>query len=150
MTLKTNKDLQSALISPADIYLVSSCLVGLCTRYDGQIKPDNACLSRLKNSAWIPVCPEQLGGLPTPREAADLSGGDGNQVLTGQARVVTKSGLDVTAQFINGANQVLKIAQSQKITAVLLKSKSPSCAATATMGVTAALLASHGFEIEEY
>lgn len=133
-----------------DIFLVSSCLVGLCTRYDGQIKPDNACISQIKNGICIPICPEQLGGLPTPREAADISGGDGNQVLAGQAHVLTENGIDVTAQFVKGAEQVLKIAQSQRVTAVLLKSKSPSCAVTGTMGVTAALLQKHGFDIQEY
>ncbi len=136
--------------STPDTFLVSSCLVGLCARYDGQIKPDNACISRIKNGAWIPVCPEQLGGLPTPREAADISGGDGNQVLAGQAHVLTKSGIDVTAQFVKGAEQVLKIAQSQRVTAVLLKSKSPSCAVTGIRGVTAALLLKHGFDVQEY
>lgn len=136
--------------SSPDIFLVSSCLTGLCTRYDGQIKPDKACISRIKDATWVPVCPEQLGGLPTPREAADISGGDGNQVLTGYARVLTESGNDVTAQFIKGAEQVLKIAQSQNITAVLLKSKSPSCAVTGVTGVTAALLLKHGFDVQEY
>jgi uncharacterized protein YbbK (DUF523 family) len=129
---------------------VSSCLVGLCTRYDGQIKPDNACIRRIKNALWIPICPEQLGGLPTPREAADISGGDGQQVLAGKANVLTKSGTDVTSQFIKGAEQVLEIARSQKITAVILKSKSPSCAVTGTTGVTAALLLEHGFDVQEY
>lgn len=137
-------------ISSPNIFLVSSCLVGLCTRYDGQIKPDNACISLIKNALWIPVCPEQLGGLPTPREAADISGGDGQQVLAGKANVLTKSGTDVTSQFIKGAEQVLEIARSQKITAVILKSKSPSCAVTGTTGVTAALLLEHGFDVQEY
>ena len=137
-------------ISSPDIFLVSSCLVGLCTRYDGQIKPDNACISRLKNAIWIPVCPEQLGGLPTPREAADISGGDGQQVLAGKASVLTKSGRDLTAQFIKGAEQVLQIAQTHKATAVILKSKSPSCAVTGTTGVTAALLLENGFDVLEF
>jgi uncharacterized protein YbbK (DUF523 family) len=133
-----------------DIFLVSSCLAGLCTRYDGQIRPDDGCIDRLKNAIWIPVCPEQLGGLPTPREAADISDGDGNRVLKGRAQVLTKSGIDLTNQFIKGAEQVLKIAQSQKVTAVLLKSKSPSCAVAGTIGVTAALLQKHGFDLQEY
>jgi len=136
--------------SSPKIFLVSSCLTGLCCRYDGQIKPNNACINRLKNAAWIPVCPEQLGGIPTPRETADIFGGDGNHVLEGQANVITRSGIDRTTQFIKGAEQVLKIAQSQKVTAIFLKSKSPSCAVTGTVGVTAALLIKHGFDIQEY
>ncbi len=133
-----------------EIFLVSSCLTGLCSRYDGQIKPDNACINRLKSATWIPICPEQLGGLSTPREAADISGGDGYRVLAGQAQVLTKNGIDVTTQFIKGAEQALKIAQSQKITTILLKSESPSCAVTGTIGVTAALLMRHGFDLQEY
>lgn len=133
-----------------EIFLVSSCLVGLCTRYDGRINPDKACISRLKNAIWIPVCPEQLGGLPTPREAADISGGDGRLVLAGKASVLTKSGMDLTAQFIKGAEQVLQIARAQKITAVILKSRSPSCAVTGPTGVTAALLLENGFDVLEY
>ncbi len=61
-----------------------------------------------------------------------------------------KSTIDVTAQFVKGAEQVLKIAQSQRVTAVLLKSKSPSCAVTGIRGVTAALLLKHGFDVQEY
>ena len=134
-----------------DIFLVSSCLVGLCTRYDGQEKPNNMCVSRLEKAIWIPVCPEQLGGLPTPREAADITDGDGEQVLTGQARVLTRNGgVDLTAQFIKGAKQVLKIAQSQNITSAFLKSKSPSCGVKGTIGVTAALLQSHGIDVQEF
>ncbi|MCI5141219.1 MAG: DUF523 domain-containing protein, partial [Candidatus Electrothrix sp. ATG1] len=63
--------------------LISCCLVGLCTRYDGQSKPDKYCLKYLKDFIYIPVCPEQLGGLPTPRPPAELNGGDGMDVLTG-------------------------------------------------------------------
>ena len=135
---------------PLDIFLVSSCLIGLCTRYDGQTKPDDACINSLQNATWIPVCPEQLGGLSTPREAAEISDGDGEQVLEGKARVLTPTGSDLTAQFIRGAEEVLKIARSQKITAVFLKSKSPSCAVNGTTGVTAALLRQHGFTLREF
>lgn len=133
-----------------DIYLVSGCLVGLCTRYDGQIKPSQECLKRLKGSIWIPICPEQLGGLPTPRDAADIIDGNGFEVLEGTKHVVTKSGIDVSRQFIKGAEQVLAIARSHKIKGVYLKSGSPSCAATGNLGVTAALLKQHGYVIEEF
>lgn len=131
-------------------YLVSACLVGLCTRYDGQTKVNSKCLSQLKILNWIPVCPEQLGGLPTPREAADIVGGDGKDVLAGKARVVTKSGIDFTAEFIRGAEQVLHIAQLQSISMAFLKARSPSCAVHGTIGVTAALLQSSGIELKEF
>lgn len=132
------------------IYIVSACLIGLCTRYDGQLKKSSSCIDILKNKVWIPLCPEQLGGLPTPREAAVLAGGDGHQVLAGTARVLTKSGADVTAEFIQGAKQVLQIASHQKITTVYLKARSPSCGVSGTIGVTAALLEEHGIKVVEF
>lgn len=137
-------------MSTTQLYLVSSCLVGLCTRYDGKLKTNEACLQRLEKATWIPVCPEQLGGLPTPREAADIIGGDGYDVLQGRAKVLTKSRADVTAHFINGAKQVLAVASSQKIYAAYLKSRSPSCGVQGRIGVTAALLKQHGIVVEEF
>lgn len=130
--------------------LVSACLVGLCTRYDGQIKSDSSCLSQLRSTVWIPVCPEQLGGLPTPREAADIIGGDGNDVLAGKAKVTTKSGIDLTTEFIRGAEQVLQIARLQNICLALLKARSPSCGVQGRIGVTAALLRSSGITVTEF
>lgn len=129
--------------------LVSACLTGLCTRYDGRSKPDPACLRYLttKSRHWIPVCPEQLGGLATPRPAASLTGGDGYGVLDGTARVIDCSGLDVTEPFIRGAQMVLAIAQAQEITLCLLKSGSPSCGLSPLTGVTAALLQRHSIQI---
>lgn len=133
-----------------NICLVSACLVGLCTRYDGKIKKNRNCLKRLEKSIWIPVCPEQLGGLATPREPANLVDGDGESILAGTAKVITRSGLDVTNQFIKGANQVLEIALRQNITSVYLKAGSPSCGVHGTIGVTAALLQKNGFCPEEF
>ena len=132
------------------IFLVSACLTGLCTRYDGQSKPSSACLEKLAGHAWIPVCPEQLGGLPTPRTAADLVGGDGNDVLAGRASVVDRLGNDVTSPFVQGARQCLAIAQAQNITVALLKARSPSCGLTPATGVTAALLSANGIQVIEY
>ncbi len=131
------------------ICLVSACLVGLCTRYDGQLKAHSDCLDLLQTTNWIPVCPEQLGGLATPRDAAQIVDGDGQDVLAGKARVVTRHGIDLTAEFIRGAEQVLQIARSQNIRLAFLKAKSPSCAVTGTIGVTAALLQSHDIKVVE-
>lgn len=130
--------------------LVSACLVGLCTRYDAQIKSSATSIEQLRGTHWIPVCPEQLGGLPTPRTAADLVGGDGNDVLAGKAKVITRTGEDVTSQFLKGAQQCLQIAQAQQITTALLKSGSPSCGLSRQIGVTAALLRQHGIRILEF
>ncbi len=132
------------------VHLVSACLVGLCTRYDAKYKLSTSCLNRLENSIYIPVCPEQLGGLPTPREAADLHGGDGHDVLSGKACVTTHSGIDVSKHFILGARQILKIAQEQHITSILLKKGSPSCGIQPRCGVTAAILIQNGFKLEEF
>ena len=133
------------------ICLVSSCLVGLCTRYDGKrVPPDRACMKQLIGSIWIPVCPEQLGGLPTPRIAADIVGGTGQDVLTNKANVVTRTGVDVTSDFIRGAEQVLIVAQSQPVSNVFLKANSPSCGVSSPVGVTAALLKQNGFTLSEF
>lgn len=132
------------------IFLVSACLVGLCTRYDGTTKPDTECKKFLKGAIWIPVCPEQLGGLATPRPAAEINNGSGQDVLQGNAYVYTKDGIDVTSSFINGAEQVLQIAKGQNITGACLKARSPSCAVNGIVGVTAALLAEHGYKLYEF
>ena len=130
------------------IYLVSACLVGLQTRYDCQVKASTECIQALEGALWIPVCPEQLGGLSTPREPADLI--DGFGVLKGMAKVIARNGKDVTKEFLLGAHQVLAIAKQQEINAVYLKSKSPSCGLTPKIGVTAALLKKEGFLVREF
>ena len=128
--------------------LVSACLTGLCTRYDGQSKANANCLRRLAHCPhWIPVCPEQLGGLPTPRSAARLVGGDGHDVLAGRAQVIDLLGNDLSAAFIQGARMVLDIARMQRITLCLLKSRSPSCGLEPLAGVTAALLRAHDIAV---
>lgn len=130
--------------------LVSACLVGLCTRYDGSCKPDERCRRQLSGQHWIPFCPEQLGGLPTPRTAADLTGGDGHDVLIGRAKVIDRAGRDVSEQFIRGAHQVLKIAASQRIKHALVKARSPSCGLKKPIGVTTALLVENGISCQEF
>ena len=131
--------------------LVSACLVGLCTRYDGQSKPSPSCLQRLAEyDCWIPVCPEQLGGLPTPRPAAELAGGDGYAVLVGTAQVIDRCGNDLSAHFTRGARMILAIAQAQNIDICLLKAGSPSCGGTPCPGVTTALLLDHGLTVESF
>ena len=135
--------------TPRPVYLISSCLLGLCTRYDGKIKVYPETLKKLHDAILIPVCAEQLGGLSTPREAADLTNGDGNDVINAKAVVVTKSGNDVTAAFIQGAEQVLKIAQMQNVSTAILKARSPSCGVSGNIGVTAALLQQHNIETIE-
>ena len=98
---------------------------------------------------WIPVCPEQLGGLSTPRTAADLRGGDGHDVLANRASVLDRNGRDVSAEFIRGARQVLAVARARQIELALLKGRSPSCGLN-PVGVTAALLLENGIHCLEF
>ncbi len=130
--------------------MVSACLAGLPTRYDGATKESPEVAALLEGRVWIPFCPEQLGGLPTPRPAADLVGGDGFDVLAGRARVITGTGVDVTARFVAGARLVLEIARRQQVERILVKARSPSCALAPLIGVTSALLVDYGFTLEEY
>ncbi len=138
-------------------YIASACLIGLCTRYDGKTNTDSYVLELFKKGKVIPVCPEQLGGLPTPREPVEFKGGDAEKVLRGEAKLIgIQSGEDKTGQFIKGANEVLKIAKLLKIDAAFLMERSPSCGSTLVhingelvkgIGVTAYLLKKSGIKI---
>jgi uncharacterized protein YbbK (DUF523 family) len=88
--------------------------------------------------------------MPTPRPAADILNGNGLDVLHAKAQVCTKEGEDVSAPFVKGAKQVLQIARSQAVAGVCLKARSPSCAVSGVIGVTAALLKSNGFKLHEF
>lgn len=132
------------------VFVVSACLMGLNSRYDGRIRASIPCKSFLQDSIWIPVCPEQLGGLATPRPAADIINGDGHDVLSGCAVVCTRNGADLSVPFVLGARQVLAIATDQAVSGACLKARSPSCAVSGTTGVTAALLQAHGIPLYEF
>ena len=99
--------------------LVSACLLGLCCRYDGQSKQNEQVLALAKKHELIPVCPEQLGGLPTPRPPAEIQNG----------RVISCMGLDVTAQYEKGAAEALRLYDLLHCDCALLKARSPSCGA---------------------
>lgn len=130
--------------------LVSACLTGLKTRYDGKSKSSPSCIKALQEIHWIPVCPEQLGGLPTPRTGADIIGGNGHDVLAGKAKVIDHLGNDVTQSFIQGAQMVLSIAKAQDIHQCYFKARSPSCGVHEILGVTAALLEQHDITLIEW
>ncbi len=140
----------------ASAVLVSACLLGVNSRYDGSSAEDPALIETLKTTPVIPVCPEQLGGLPTPRAMAEIigddGGGDGRAVLESKARVIDTSGLDVTENFIKGAREVLKIAALAGARVMYSKERSPSCGVeqidgAGGPGVTAALLQKAGIEV---
>lgn len=97
--------------------LVSACLLGEKCRYDGQSKPDKRVINALKGCLYAPVCPEVLGGLPTPRKPSEIKNG----------RVIMCDGTDVTAQYKTGAQAALEIAQKMGCTVAVMKSRSPSC-----------------------
>ena len=97
--------------------LISACLLGVCCRYDGESKPIMQTVALMERYHLVPVCPEQLGGLPTPREPSERQG----------CAVVMKSGTDVTAQYRRGAEQTLHLARLYGCKAAVLKERSPSC-----------------------
>jgi uncharacterized protein YbbK (DUF523 family) len=104
----------------------SACLLGYCCRYDGRTSPSPVLLSRVHQGAVLAFCPEELGGLSTPRSRSHIDGGDGFDVLEGRARVVTPAGDDVTTAFLKGAYAALDIIRESNIEICLLKDKSPS------------------------
>ncbi|KAF1297573.1 hypothetical protein BAU15_07630 [Enterococcus sp. JM4C] len=106
---------------------ISACLGGVLCRYDGQVKTVEPLKRLVEQGAAIMVCPEVLGGLPIPREPAEIVGGDGYDVWRGQASVVTNTGKDVTEDFKNGAILAYKKLKEQGITQLITKEKSPSC-----------------------
>lgn len=97
--------------------LCSACLLGINCRYDGKNKANEKVLKLAKKEKLIPVCPEQLGGLPTPRAKSEISNG----------KVITENGEDVTEQFQKGAEETLRIAKENNITEAIMKQESPSC-----------------------
>lgn len=141
--------------------IVSACLLGSPVRYDGCGKACDAALAlqRSEGHRLIAVCPEQMGGLPTPRNPAEIVGGSGAEVLQGKARVVDSAGYDVSEAFIKGAQKVLDIAYREGAAGALLKAGSPSCGCRQVYdgtfsgclkkgeGVTAALLRQHGVAV---
>ncbi|MFL0247935.1 DUF523 domain-containing protein [Candidatus Clostridium stratigraminis] len=107
--------------------LVSACLCGMNTRYDGENNSNEKVKDLLKAGKAIAVCPEQLGGLGTPRPPHEISDGNGGTVLDGNAKVISKDGIDGTSYFIKGAEETLKVALEFGVTSAILKANSPSC-----------------------
>jgi len=135
--------------------LVSACLAGIPCRWDGAEKGEDAIIELVRRGEAILVCPEQLGGLTTPRSPSELK----------EDRVVSKEGRDVTAEFRRGAEITLAIARRYGCTEAILKARSPSCGSGLVYdgsfsgrlvsgdGVTAGLLKANGIRVwteEEY
>lgn len=102
--------------------MISACLAGINCRYDGDDNLVKEILDIINKKECVLVCPEQLGGLATPRYPSEIKG-----VINGKKRVVNKKGLDVTENFYKGAYETLKIAELYKVDTAILKSRSPSC-----------------------
>ena len=129
--------------------LVSACLLGCRCRYDGASREHPLAKELAEHHTLVPVCPEQLGGLSTPRPPAERRGG----------LVVTRDGTDVTEQYRRGAEEALRLCRGLGCEAAVLKERSPSCGCGAVYdgtfsgtlvpgdGVTAELLRAHGVEV---
>ncbi|MFQ5861578.1 MAG: DUF523 domain-containing protein [Candidatus Brocadiales bacterium] len=143
-------------MDPFKMILISGCLVGLECRYDGSTEKKDSLLASLKGANLLPFCPEQMGGLSTPRPRAEIIGGDGHDVLAHKARVISEEGEDITEPFIRGATESMKLVRLFNITEAYLKGKSPSCGLGTILrnghqvkgnGVCAALLSQNGIKI---
>jgi uncharacterized protein YbbK (DUF523 family) len=97
--------------------LVSACLLGIYCRYDGRCETDERVMALSRDHVLIPVCPEQLGGLPTPRAAVELLDG----------RAVTRDGADLTEAFERGVGQAMRVAGLTGARVAVLQPRSPSC-----------------------
>ena len=137
--------------------LCSACLAGVHCRYDGGTKPLEEMMGLLAAGELCLVCPEQLGGLPTPRPRLSFRGGDGVAVWEGKAWVVDEEGRDRTEQMRRGAREVLEIARRIGAHQAILKEKSPSCGCSVVavdglwepgLGVCASLLKREGVLVE--
>ncbi|WP_285573636.1 MULTISPECIES: DUF523 domain-containing protein [unclassified Streptomyces] len=139
--------------------LVSACLRGVPCRFDGRGRASAETAAVLSGRRAVAFCPEVAAGLPTPRRPAEITGGDGHDVLDGRARVVDDTGRDVTDAFVDGAHRALEAARAAGCTEALLMARSPSCGRGAVHdgtfagqlrvgdGVTAALLERHGITV---
>ena len=139
--------------------LISACLCGVNCKYSGGNNLSEPLLKLLKEGKAVLFCPEQAGGLETPRKPCEIVGGTSKDVLKDNARVLNVDGEDKTAEFIKGAYETLRLAQVINAEYVILKGKSPSCgigkvydgtfsgALISGNGITAELLIQNGFKV---
>ena len=131
--------------------LVSACLLGIDCKYNGKNNLNEQVVRIGEKHTLIPVCPEQLGGLKTPRAASEICGG----------KVINIDGEDVTVQYKKGAEEALKIAKQCNCRMAILKEKSPSCGTKnvydgtfskkliSGMGICAQLLHENGIDVHD-
>ena len=156
--LRSNLRVKESIFLKNFPILVSGCLLGIRCRYDGGESGCSGIMDLASLANIIPFCPEQLGGLSTPRPPSNIVGGDGREVLSGKARVINSRGEDVTEAFIKGAEESMRFARLAGAGISILKDKSPSCglfspycdrSSGSGMGVTAALFESSGIRMME-
>lgn len=140
-------------------FIVSACLAGCRCRYNGDHCEDKYVRELVEIGRALSVCPEMIAGFSVPRPAAEIQGGNGNDVLDGLARVINQTGDDVTDKFVAGALATAAIAKLAMIKKAILKSGSPSCGVSeiydgtfkgikkAGIGATAALLRREGISV---
>jgi len=109
------------------LILISACLLGVRCRFDGTSCIDQGLVESEQRLNYLPICPEQLGGMPTPRDPVTIVGGDGTDVLDKNAKIIDSSGKDVTDLFLLGVEAVLQMGSITGIEKAVLKENSPSC-----------------------
>lgn len=139
--------------------IVSACLIGHKCKYNGGDNRNEPLIKFLEDKKYITVCPEVDGGLPIKRSPAEISTGNGEDVLKGKGQVITIDGEDVTDQFVLGAQHALKQCIMSRAKYAILKEKSPSCGSVfvydgsfsknivAGAGVTTSLLRNNGIVV---
>ncbi|AJG97625.1 DUF523 domain-containing protein [Clostridium beijerinckii] len=140
------------------MYIISACLCGVNCKYSGKNNLNDRCLKLFREGRAVLVCPEQLGGLPTPRNPVELNSA-ASEVLDGNGKALSNKGEDFTKQFIDGAYETLKIAKELGATKAILKEGSPSCGSNFVYdgtftgnkiegkGITALLLENEGITV---
>lgn len=141
------------------MYLISACLCGVNCKYNGLNNLNDKCLELLRKGEALLVCPEQLGGLNTPRIPSEILGNAKDIIELNKGKVINKEGKDVTKEFLKGAKEALKIAKEANIKKAILKESSPSCGSNFVYdgsftgnkikgkGITTYLLEKEGIEI---
>lgn len=139
--------------------IVSACLAGINCKYDGGNNRHEFIVDLVARGLAIPVCPEQLGGDPTPRDPVELNGSSGEDILLGKGFPKSAAGINKSESFLKGAEEVLKIARLVNADCAILKERSPSCGSKTIYdgtfsgqkksgrGVTTALLEQNGITV---
>lgn len=109
------------------VFLISACLAGMNTRYDGSSRPHPLLAELAARAVLVPACPEILGGMGIPRPRCRFQGGDGQSVVCGRGKVIDIDGKDRTSAFLSGAQEVRRIVELIRPDLIVFKEGSPSC-----------------------